>query len=205
MHQQRKEYYLSVEGKTEQWYFEWLQRMVGKTVAIRCTTHNPLKCVRNLKMVQPTEIMHVTDYEGANGSEHFYNALDSMKKATLGKSIQYALGYSNLTFELWLLLHKTDYNTSLTRRDRYIKPIRDAFSVNFENLDEYKEERNFKSILQQLTLNNVREAIQRAKAITKRNQDNDYKLLEYKGYKYYAENPSLSVHEVVEKIIAECV
>lgn len=38
----------------------------------------------------------------------------------------------------------------------------------------------------------------------KRNQNNGYRLLEYKGYKYYKENPALAVWEAIEKILKEC-
>jgi len=49
----------------------------------------------------------------------------------------------------------------------------------------------------------VIDAINRAKTIMQRNQDNGYTLHQYKGYKYYKENPSLAIWEAIEKIIKD--
>lgn len=43
-----------------------------------------------------------------------------------------------------------------------------------------------------------------AKTIMKRNKNNGYKKQQYKGYSYYRENPSLKIHEVIEKILKDC-
>jgi hypothetical protein len=121
-----------------------------------------------------------------------------------GKDIKYQLGYSNFTFELWIIVHKTDCNGVLTHRRQYLTPLNRAYDQQFESLDQYKHEDNFKRILSQLTLDNVRNAIQRSKAIMQRNQEAGYILQQYKRYKYYKENPSLSIWESIEKILREC-
>ena len=71
-------------------------------------------------------------------------------------------------------------------------------------MDEFKHENNFKRVLGQLALQNVRDAIERAKLIMQRNSDNGYVLQEYKGYRYYRENPSLAIWEVIERVLVEC-
>jgi hypothetical protein len=53
-------------------------------------------------------------------------------------------------------------------------------------------------------VDNVRDAIVRANHIMARNQENGYCLYEYKGYKYYKENPSLAINEIIGKILKEC-
>ena len=65
-----------------------------------------------------------------------------MAEAKSQKKIKYALGYSNFTFELWMILHKRDCNGSLTDRRQYLNPINQAFGEKFENLDQYKHEDN---------------------------------------------------------------
>jgi hypothetical protein len=47
-------------------------------------------------------------------------------------------------------------------------------------------------------------AINRAKLIMQKNKDNRYTLHQYKGYKYYKENPSLDIWEPIEKILKDC-
>lgn len=101
-------------------------------------------------------------------------------------------------------MHKTDCNGVLTHRRQYLTPLNRAYDQQFESLDQYKHEDNFKRILSQLTLDNVRNAIQRSKAIMQRNQEAGYILQQYKRYKYYKENPSLSIWESIEKILREC-
>lgn len=71
-------------------------------------------------------------------------------------------------------------------------------------MDDYKHENNFKRILNSLTLSDVIDAINRAKLIMQRNEQNGYVFQEYKGYKYYKENPSLDIWKVIEEILRDC-
>lgn len=118
--------------------------------------------------------------------------------------ISYGLGYSNYTFELWIVLHKKKCNGSLTDRTQYLSHINQIFGEKFENLDQYKHENNFKRCLSKLGLDDVRAAIQRAKEIMKMNKDNGKSLIRHGGYEYYEDNPALTMHEAVEKILVEC-
>ena len=74
--------------------------------------------------------------------------MDNMKKAEkIGKQIKYKSGYSNFTFDLWIILHMTNCNASYSHRKQYIAPINRAFGEKFQNMDEFKEENNFKRCL----------------------------------------------------------
>ena len=214
MRKENRTYYFSVEGETEQWYLEWLQRMINADPTARYTVKldskiqkDPLARVKRLTIVDKTEITHIFDYESEEPVhvQQFKAVLDRMKAAQdSGKNIKYQLGYSNFTFELWIILHKTNCNGTLTHRRQYLTPLNQAYDQQFENLDQYKHEDNFKRILDQLTLDNVRKAIQRSKTIMQRNQEAGYILQQYKRYKYYKENPALSIWESIEKILREC-
>ena len=164
------------------------------------------KTARALSVIQPTTITHVFDYE-SNSSEHqdsFIETFDKMKEAmTSGKTITYKSGYSNFAFELWIVLHKADCNRTLSDRSQYLAPINKAYGEQFESLKQYKIENNFKRVLGKLCLQDVNNAIQRAKLLTNRNKDT-YKLIKYKGYTYYQENPSLSIWESVSTILSDC-
>lgn len=209
-----KKYYFSVEGETEQWYLKWLQDLINNTeestykVSIDCPVKkNPLKHAKSLTITKEIEVYHFFDYESDEPihTQGFQDAMDNMKKAEqLGKQIKYKSGYSNFTFDLWIILHMTDCNTSYAHRKQYITPINKVFGEKFENMDEYKHEDNFKRCLSKMNLSNVIDAIGRAKKIMQRNQENGYTLLQYKGYRYYKENPSLSAWEAIEKILRDC-
>ena len=209
-----KKYYFSVEGETEHWYLKWLQDKINETeasayrVSFDCPVQkNPLKRAKSLVVTGKTEIYHLSDYESAEPIhiQQFKDTMDNMKKAkTLGKQINYKFGYSNFTFDLWIILHKADCNGPVSHRRNYLTPLNRAYDEHFESMDEYKHESNFRRILSQLDISNVVEAINRAKVIMQRNQANEYVLQQYKSYKYYRENPSLAVWEAIDKILKDC-
>jgi hypothetical protein len=200
--------------KIEQGYVEWLQRVINADPTAKYTVkldrkiqRDPLARAKQLTIVEKTEITHVFDYESEEPThaQRFQTTLERMKKAqNLGKSIKYQLGYSNFTFELWIILHKADCNSPLNHRHQYLTPLNQAYGEHFESLDQYKHEDNFKRILGQLTLDHVREAIRRSKAIMRRNQAAGCILQRCDGYGYYKENPALSIWKIIEKILKEC-
>lgn len=120
------------------------------------------------------------------------------------KTWESRFGYSNLTFDLWIILHKIDCRTAITHRKNYVSHLNRAYGENFENMDVYKHEVNFKRCLQKISLSDVIAAISRAKEIMKRNEENGYVLQQYKGYTYYRENPSLMIWGPIEKILKDC-
>ena len=214
MRKETRKYFFTVEGETEKWYFEWLQRAInGESAAIYTVKFNcpiqkdPLKRAKSLVTLEKTEITHVMDRESEEEVhiQQFETALSRMKSAEkIGKNIKYNLGYSNFTFELWIILHKADCIGSLTHRRQYILPLNKAYSEQFDDLDQYKHEGNFKRILAKLTLDDVGQAVRRSKTIMKINQDNGCVLRQHMGYRYYIENPLLSIWESVERIMVEC-
>jgi hypothetical protein len=103
-----------------------------------------------------------------------------------------------------MILHKTDCNGSLIDRRNYLAPINRAYQEDFENLDQYKHEANFKRVLNKISLADVRDAINRSKGIMKRNNEIGYTLHNYKGYNYYKENPSLTIWKAIENIFNDC-
>lgn len=214
MRKENRIYYFSVEGETEKWYLDWLQDRVNAEQAAQYTVKlnskiqkDPIARVKALTILGKTEIIHVFDRESEEPAhvQQFQTTLDRMKAAqNMGKSIKYKLGYSNFTFELWMVLHKADCNGALAHRSNYLGSLNRAYNERFESLYQYKHENNFKRVLGKLNLENVRQAIWRAKVIMARKKEAGYVQQEYKGYKYYKENPSLSIWEIVEKILIDC-
>ena len=211
---QTNKYHFSVEGETEQWYLKWLQGLINDApeakykVSFDCPVQkNPLKRAKSIVVTGKTDIYHISDYESDDEIHvrEFRETMDNMKLAKeLGKQINYKFGYTNLTFDLWIVLHKSNCNGALSHRRLYLQHINRAFDENFENMDDYKHESNFKRVLGKMTLQNVKEAVERAKLIMQRNAENGYVLQEYKGYRYYRENPSLAIWEVIERVLVEC-
>jgi len=160
-----------------------------------------------MSVLDKTEITHIFDRESEEAVhiQQFKTTLERMKEAQkIGKSIIYTLGYSNFSFDLWMVLHKADCNGSLDYRHQYFSCINKAYGEQFSRMDEYKKEANFKRLLKKLSLSDVWTAISRAKVIMKRNFEKGYQLQRYCGYEFYTENPSLSIWIIVEKILKEC-
>lgn len=206
-------YYFSVEGETEKWYLDWLREAINRApaathkVSIVSKKKDPVAFAKSLSLLNKTEVTDLFDIESDDivHTERFIHRLDCLKRASnLGKQIRFSLGYSNFTFELWIILHKIDCNTLLTHRRNYCHYINRAFDESFENLDQYKHEANFRRVLGKLSIDDVVAAIERAKAINERNEQNALVLQQYKGYRYYRENPSLSVWVTIEKILKDC-
>ena len=82
--------------------------------------------------------------------------------------------------------------------------INRAYGEKFENLDQYKHEDNFKRCLSKITIDNVKNAIIRSRNIMNTKISNGERLEEYKGFKYYKDNPALTIWESVEAILYEC-
>ena len=214
MRKETRKYYFSVEGETEKWYLDWLQKTINVIPESKYNVKldakiqkDPLARVKGMTLLEQTEITHVFDRESEDSinTKQFQETLDRMSDAEqLGKDIDYKLGYSNFTFELWIILHKVDCNGAKTNRKQYLYDLNKAYGEKFEDLKEYKRENDFKRILKKLTIEDVISAVRRAETIMKRNEESGYRLQQYKGYSFYKENPSLSVWEIVDKILKEC-
>jgi hypothetical protein len=212
---ENRKYVFTVEGETEQWYLEWLQEQINAcnkskyTVSIVAKVQqSPKKYSKTVNPIATPRVTHICDYE-SNDAGHvakFQNILSELKEAnsTIGRKFKYSLGYSNFTFELWIVLHKQICNGILTHRTQYLSHINRAYDENFENLDQYKHEDNFKRCLAKLNLDNVRMALKRSKSIMDIKEANGEHPEQYKGFKYYKENPALTVWESVEAIFLEC-
>lgn len=210
-----KKYVFSVEGETEQWYFEWLKEVINSQEKslynvniVAKVQQSPRKYAKTINPLAIPSVTHICDYE-SNDSEHivkFQNILSELKEANsiAGRKFKYKLGYSNFTFELWMILHKQSCNGHLTNRTQYLRHINNAYQESFESLDHYKEKANFERCLSKLTISDVRTAIERAKHIMAVKTQNTEIQEQYKGFTYYKENPALTIWECVEPILDEC-
>ena len=212
---ENRKYDFTVEGETEHWYFDWLQEQINTcddskyTVSIISKIQqSPRKYSKTINPIFTPKVTHVCDYE-SNDDIHvtkFKNILSELKEANsiIGRKFKYSLGYSNFTFELWIILHKQSCNGIIADRTKYLSHINKAFEEKFESLDQYKHEKNFKRCLSGLSLDNVILAIKRAKKIMETKKENGDNPEQYKGFTYYKKAPALTIWQSVEAILAEC-
>ncbi|MBO7123617.1 MAG: RloB domain-containing protein [Treponema sp.] len=209
---QNNTYYFSVEGETEVLYFQHLQRLIRSVEnrkanpVIRVERIKPSSFSKKISILKPCSIVAVYDVEDNDIEQRkrFEGILKDMKAAEgLGKSIKFELGYSNIDFELWILLHKVDLFGTIGNKKQYLPHINKVFGIKFDGLKEYKEEKNFLKILSAITLDDVKRAVQRAEAIVKQRKA-EGKSVKICGYEWFEKNPSLSIHESVKRILKEC-
>ena len=207
-------YYFSVEGETEKWYLDWLEQQINSQdntkFKVKFKTEvqkDPVSYAKKLTIQKRTTVWHISDIEGSTPSHvlSIENTLGRLKDAkNLGKAITYNWGYSNLSFDHWMILHKQNCNAEMSDVSKYLNHINRVFDAHFESMKEYKEEDNFKYCLGKLSFLEVFSAIERAKNIMKRNERDGYPLTQFKGYKYYMHNPSLDLWQPLEKILTDC-
>lgn len=213
MKKERKQYFLSVDGETEKWYFDYLQELINnnekaKYVAkIESKISSPTKRFSGIPVpFGVAQAFHICDYESCD--EHhikrFSNTLKEIKEMKKRKSyIKYELGYSNYSFELWIILHKMNYRAPVVDRFKYLKGINKAFGERFVSLEEYKIESNFKRVLSKIDISDVKNAIAFAKEIRKHNEVNCKMVNEF-GFVYCTGNPDLTIHLCVDTILKDC-
>ncbi|MCI8272906.1 MAG: RloB domain-containing protein [Clostridia bacterium] len=211
-----QQYYFSLEGETEKWYFEHLQRLINNTdeisFKVSFVTQINKSIISRAKSIpaiyKKTKAFHICDYE-SNEEIHvkqFNKVLEELKNVKkINKNIEYELGYSNFSFDLWIILHKIQYNGFITNRNQYIHGINKAYNEKFASLAEYKEKDNFKRILSKISLDDVIRAVNNGNRIRKMNEQNSKdNYRKYGQFEYYIENPDLTINKCVEKILKEC-
>ena len=206
-------YYFTVEGETEKWYLEWLRDAINadprskvKVVCSPKVQKNPVKWAKaKTNLDKSAKVFHVFDFEDEEPIhvKAFKDTLANMKKAgSLGRGFRHVSAYSNLTFELWMVLHKGDC-PALAHRRQYLKPINDLYGEHFESLDEYKHEANFKRVLGKLTVDDAVTAVGRAETLAKRAEEHGLRKAQHCGYSYYLDNPATDLWIPVKQMLEE--
>ena len=156
-------------------------------------------------MLNDSIFCRIQDIEDYN-DEHikkFHLLLKSTKEARQRyKKISFIIGYSNFTFEVWILAHKAKVR-EIVDRAYYYQEINSAYNTAFINNDDYKHENNFKNLLKQLTLDDViHKAIPECKRfVEKCYSDNPALKRELYGFKYIHANPDTTLHDFIRSIL----
>ena len=183
-----RQFNISVEGiNCEKMYFEHLAKLINssdrntynlkvdprKMSPLEYAKRNAYKPVDKRKGNKRIPYIHVQDIEDYYDDfqrTKFYGMIDEMRMAEDKFSIVYELGYSNYTFELWMLLHVADMTHAVQDRHSYLAPINRWFHRNYTDIDEFKSHDEFQKILEEfVTLDSIIQAISRAKKIVGNN------------------------------------
>lgn len=103
-----------------------------------------------------------------------------------------------MNFDLWLILHKENYNKCVSKNDAYINDVRRIFGL--KATDDIKNEDIIERILSQITLDDVKSAIRRAESIRRNKDIADSTLI---GNTIIYSNPDFSIHEFLRTVLKD--
>lgn len=201
----RKTYLCVCEGQQEEMYLNHLAYLVkdfpNRVVKFNTVIDRPY---RLKKTYVEYDSAAVFDYD-FNEVEFKRNIelcdkLDSpnkSRKRKKGKRVYHA--YSNVNFDLWLILHKENFNISVLKNDAYLSEVKRIY--NLGTRENIKNENTIKKILEQITLNDVKEAIERAGRIRKTKITSEKMVI---GSTVYYPNPDFSLHEFIRIVLKDC-
>ena len=204
-------FYVSVEGYTEMKYLDRVQYLINQG-----NFKTKVKFIK--KISKPTSFVkaysngfseypyfHICDYEGNTDEDNkkFMHVLDDLKNARLIKKSKFNLAYTNLCFELWLILHKKQFGKQIFNKESYRQEINSAYGLDFNSWDDIKKDENLDKIINQIQIQDVILALQRAKSINEYSVEN-FAIQKYKGSEFYKENPSLNINEFIELVLKKC-
>lgn len=206
----KETYYVSTEGDNEVWYLEHLQDLINnspnatKQVVIVAKKSKPLSFVKRIGVGYEESVSHICDFESIDEIERFKNDIDECEEAKKYKSLKtYNFHYSNLCFELWIILHKLDFQGTLSVKKKYLDYINKAYKTKIKSFDDVKKENVFKkSILPYIGLNDIISAIKKAKQLVANNKRNKH-YESHKKVQFCRDNPDLNIHEFIEKILVD--
>lgn len=210
-------YFISCEGETERWYLEWLQIQINKDSRTKQKVEFIFKNVTPSSFAKSNNstftkgmiagstfcrIQDIEDYSDCH-IKNFHSLLESSKKAKqLFKKYNFLIGYSNFTFEVWMISHKAQVKT-VTNRSQYYKQINSAYGKNFIDNDDYKHEKNFASVLKMLSLDEViNNALPECSRFKTLNYQNNPQLVRSMyGFKYILSDPDTTLDEFIKLVL----
>lgn len=208
-----EQFFISCEGECEKFYFEHLQKLINTCEKRKAN------CKIYAKKKQPKDLvlgfglakldlpfMSARDIED-NSPYHvklFHEYLDEIKYCTtVLKAKTFIAGYSNFAFELWIILHRKVFDFQILDRTKYLSHINSSFGFSFSTMDEYKKEDNFKSLLETISLEDVKKAIENARS-SRKTKKSACKIVKYSDFEYDSVDPATNIDSLVSFILDKC-
>ena len=185
----RKEYICYYEGLQEEKYFKRLKELIEKKYM------NIRVCFKKVEKFEyfvtlKTNIKKIAVFDYDCDKTNF----ETKVKKCLKNNVN--ILYSNLNFDLWLILHKEQYTTPVSYNDDYQEKVKEIYKLP-KNAN-IKTESNIDKILKQIELEDINYATENAEKIMKKKNKKDYIKINSK-YGYFP-NPSLSVQDFLRNL-----
>lgn len=172
-----------IEERTHDLVFDYAEPYGGDP---KCVVERTIE-----KSIGKENKVSVFDYDGKK--EKYEEAID------LAKENKIELGYSNYSFDLWLILHKEDYFEVVQNQNDYADKLRQVYGFSADT--KIKKQEIVRKMMDQIELSDIKIAIQRGKKISKDNQDKvQNKTPEGNGY---YNNPDTQMHILLQFLFAK--
>lgn len=194
-------YLCIVEGQQEELYINHLAKLLSNASEKSFKLNPKVGKLRNL------EASIYTDYDSVFIFDHDFNTiefernlngcilLNNNKQNKITKKKVYH-AYSCACFDLWLILHKKDYNAPVTDAKGYVSEVRKVF--NLDTNADIKNKKIINTILSQITIDDVKNAVERASKIHSNKLPSD--AININGESYYP-NPDFSIHKFINILL----
>ncbi|MFW6262586.1 MAG: RloB domain-containing protein [Thermotogota bacterium] len=194
----RKSYVCICEGQQEKQYLEHLARLIKKfpekVVTFNCYID---QAYRLKKIYEETDCGVLFDYDlDQTQFENSIKLCDQLHMERKRQNIYHA--YSSLNFDLWLILHRKDYFRTVTRNDAYLNDVKKVYGLKKE--DYIKKGEIIRKILEQISLEDVKEAIKRVEKIKYNKLETDAVKI---GNTITYTNPDFSLHEFLKLVLLD--
>ncbi len=201
----RKSYLCICDGQQETMYLDHVARLIKdfpkKVVKFNTFEDLPYRLEKRYENYDSAAVFDFdhNDFE-FNKNVAICDSLNKKLKPSKrkkGRHIYHA--YSSVNFDLWLILHKEEYNKGVSRNDAYVSDVRRIFGL--KPTVDIKNEDVIKKILSQITLDDVKAAIRRAETIRKSKVKTDSTKI---GNTTIYANPDFSIHEFLREVLKDC-
>lgn len=186
----KREYRCFFEGLQEEMYFEHIAKKIRE---IKPESSVKFRQVSKLSTLDKSSTnvlkLAVFDYD--------LNKIEFEKRVKMCKETR--ILYSNLNFDLWLLLHKRQFRKNVQSNNAYVSLIREEYGLSSDT--NIKTKNNIQKILNQINLEDVKNAIKNADEIMNEKLKKD-EIYVNNSFSYYA-NPSMSIHNFFKDLIKD--
>lgn len=200
----RKTYLCICDGQQEKMYLEYVASLIKdfprKVVKFNTFIDTPYRLKKRYEEYDSAALFDfdLNDVEFKRNIEICDRLNKDLKptKRKAGRHIYHA--YSSVNFDLWLIFHKENFNRVVFRNDAYIPEVRRIYGL--KATDNIKNEDIIKRILSQITLEDVKAAINRADKI----RDSKVKADgTHVGGSVVYTNPDFSIHEFLKVVLKD--
>ena len=198
----RKNYRCIVEGQQERMYLDHVANLVKdfpKTVITFNTSEGNAYELTKSYIEYDSACLFDYDFNKNEFEQNLaicekLNNQNKPGKRKNGRYVHHA--YSSVCFDLWLLLHKKDFNRLVSKNDGYVDEVIAAY--NLPRGSDIKNAKTISTILSQISIEDVKSAIKRAERIKQMKDGDD---AHHVNTVVYYDNPDFSIHEFISKVL----